>query len=146
MVDMLGSNSRRVEAAAPTKPAAPTTLSQKEGTVERRRRKSPASVNKIQRSDDSAKASESKRLCPEGILASLSSKPKLQVVVIYRTDTEGKIIGDNWLILEKSINQALHDAMCRPVNPFLAKFDVLSALSLRFGSHHQLWMIEPSLI
>jgi len=77
MVEMLGSNSWTIEGvAASTRVAAPTTLSQKEGTVGRRR-KSPAFVNKRQRSDDSAKTSASKRMFPEGILASLSLKSKL---------------------------------------------------------------------
>jgi len=69
-----------------------------------------------------AKASESKLMCPEVILASLSSRPELQVAIIEKTDREWKITVDNWLILEMSINQALHYAIFRPVNPFLAKF------------------------
>jgi len=42
IVEVLGSNPRTVEAAASTKAAAPTTLSQKKGTVGRRMKKSPA--------------------------------------------------------------------------------------------------------
>ncbi|KAL7743844.1 hypothetical protein ACLKA6_000249 [Drosophila palustris] len=79
------------------------------------------SSESLTRSDDSAKASDSKRLRPEGILASLSSKPEL--VIIDWNDPERKIIVENWLKLEEKINQALHDAKCRSVNPFLAEFD-----------------------
>ncbi|KAL7726000.1 hypothetical protein ACLKA6_005748 [Drosophila palustris] len=107
-------NSQATVTAAPTKPT------KKEGPVGKR--KEP-SASKRQRSDDSGKASDSKRLRPEGILASLSSKPELQAVIIDRNDPEGKFTVENWLKLEEKINQALHDAMCRPVNPFLAEFD-----------------------
>ncbi|KAM8708428.1 hypothetical protein ACLKA7_015406 [Drosophila subpalustris] len=107
-------NSQATVTAAPTKPT------KKEGPVGKR--KEP-SASKRQRSDDSGKASDSKRLRPEGILASLSSKPELQAVIIDRNDPERKFTVENWLKLEEKINQALHDAMCRPVNPFLAEFD-----------------------
>ncbi|KAL7725518.1 hypothetical protein ACLKA6_010088 [Drosophila palustris] len=107
-------NSQATGTAAPTKPT------KKEGPVGKR--KEP-SASKRQRSDDSGKASDSKRLRPEGILASLSSKPELQAVIIDRNDPEGKFTVENWLKLEEKINQALHDAMCRTVNPFLAEFN-----------------------
>ncbi|KAL7729486.1 hypothetical protein ACLKA6_009042 [Drosophila palustris] len=103
-----------------TEPAVSTKPTKKEGPVGKR--KDPF-ASKRQRSDDSGKASDSKRLRPEGILASLSSKPELQVVIIDRNDPEGKFTVENWLKLEENINQALHDAMCRPVNPFPAEFD-----------------------
>jgi len=50
------------------------------------------------------KASESKLMCPEGILARLSSTHELQLVTIDRTDPEEKTTADSWHILEKLIS------------------------------------------
>ncbi|KAH8272475.1 hypothetical protein KR044_007730, partial [Drosophila immigrans] len=94
-----------------------------ERTVSKLPKKAKPPVSKRQRSDDSAKASESKRVCPGGILASLSTKPELQVAIIDRSNPDGKLSVDNWLILEGLIDQGIADAITRPLNPFVAEFD-----------------------
>ncbi|KAM8701609.1 hypothetical protein ACLKA7_005553 [Drosophila subpalustris] len=111
----------------------------KEGSVGQRN--SPFS-NKRHRLDDSAKASDSKRLRPEGSLASLRSKPELQVVIIDKNDPKGKITVVNRLKLKENIKQALHDTMCRSVNPLLTDFDGIKWFK---GAKTVAWANEDSL-
>ncbi|XP_064539526.1 uncharacterized protein LOC135429200 [Drosophila montana] len=102
----------------PPKPkAAPTST-----TLPKRERTDGVSGGR-QRLDDKAKTTDANCRYAEDILAGLGSNPELQVIIIDRNDPEGKISTNNWLILEKVIMQAQHDAMSRSENPFIAEFN-----------------------